>query len=249
MLRTRTLFAVVALLVVSTIAQSANAGCGTRSYGYRSIIHHPVRVVHSQVVVHRPVVVTRPQIIHKPILAAACPQVPTGSKLTLPANFLGPHPGHVFLSVQGTKLLANIIAWSNSSVTFQLPPMAVVAPLHASLDIILPHGRLAKRTRILLVAPPQLLIHDSSPQPPLPTLGSPTSTMPHPPQGENLLLPTKPMQPNGTGPITPPVNGGAGIPFAPPQEPKTPFQVLTPNASPTGASASLLDAIANDANP
>lgn len=237
MLQTRILFAVATLLTISTLANSADAGCGTRSYGYRAVVHHRVRVVHN------PVVVTRAPVIHRPVLATTCPRVPAGSKLTLPANFLGAQPGHVFLAVQGTKLPANIIAWTNESVTFQLPPMALVAPLHASLDIILPHGRLAKRTRILLIAPPQVLIHESGPQAPLPTLGGNAPNVPVAPQGTDILLPTNPAQPQVTPPATPPMNGGAGIPFAPPQDNAVPFGVLPPNSPPTGASASLLDAI------
>ncbi|HAY83186.1 MAG TPA: hypothetical protein DCY79_25550 [Planctomycetaceae bacterium] len=237
MFKSPILLAIATLLTVSTIAQSASAGCGTRRYSY------PVRVVHNRVVVHRPVVVTNPPIIRQPLLAPTCPQVPTGSRLTLPANFLGPHAGHVFLSVQGTKLPANILAWSNTSVTIQLPPMAVAAPLPASLDILLPHGQLAKRTRILLVAPPQLLIHESGPQAPLPTLSNPMPNAPVAPQGGDILLPLKPSQPTGTGPVAPPMNGGAGIPFAPQQVPQAPLSAAPSNASAIRASANLLDAI------
>ena len=161
----------VALVAVSLSANMAFAGCnsgrGGHHVGFR--FHHPQRLAvkpavhHHRVVVRKPLVVHQPLVVHKPLIqpvAPPLPQVAAGSSLTIPANFLGPQPGHVFLSLGATKLPCQILSWKPESVTITLPPMGIAAPQKACLHILMPHGQVMKRVDFLLTAPPEIILHD-----------------------------------------------------------------------------------------
>jgi hypothetical protein len=97
------------------------------------------------------------------------PSVPAGSSLTLPANFLGEHPGSVFLVFGNVKLPVQVLNWSNDGVTITLPPMAIRHPVQVRLDVVLPHGQLGLQRQFLLTRPADVVLHPTGPMSPLPT--------------------------------------------------------------------------------
>lgn len=160
--------AFVAIVAVTVSANMAFAGChGGGGYrgGYSFQRYHApvVRHVARPVVHHHPLVVHKPLVVHRPLVAPVAPplpQVAAGSSLTIPANFLGPHAGHVFLSIGATKLPCQILAWKPESVTITLPPMGIVAPQKACLHVLMPHGQVMKKVDFLLTAPPEVILHN-----------------------------------------------------------------------------------------
>jgi len=96
----------------------------------------------------------------------ARPEVPSGSRLTLFANFLGQKPGLVLLCLGGTSAQCDVIEWKERSVTIELPCLGLSGPKNADVRIILPDGRVAKNFPVLFVAQPDILVHgESVPQP------------------------------------------------------------------------------------
>jgi hypothetical protein len=174
MSRTLQILLVGATAALGTLALtgSAEAGCGRSHFRHYVVHHRPIyhaptvvhRVVHQPVVV-QPTVAIAPPAPPKPELTA----VPIGSTLTLPGNFLGEIPGHVFLVMNEVKLPAQINNWTPNGVTITLPPMALKAPTPARIDLILPHGGLAHKVPILLTPPAPVVLHPGLPSPPLPT--------------------------------------------------------------------------------
>ena len=172
----------LALAVVVVAANTSSAGCGSGRYrgryrhytSYRApVVHRVVRpVVHvaPRFVVVAPPIAPVPVIAPKPIPAPAqLPSVPAGSTLSLPGNFLGPVAGHVFLVLNEVKLPAQVVSWSPNGVTVTLPPMAVKQPSPARLDVIMPHGQVINKVKILLPRPAPLVLPPTSPASPLPT--------------------------------------------------------------------------------
>ena len=170
--RTKITVSLVALIAVTVSANMVFAGCHSKHTGFRfhqplrhdprpGIVHKP-RVVRKPIVVQKQIVVQEPVVVHKPLVqpVAPLPQVAAGSALTIPANFLGPQPGHVFLSIGATKLPCQVLSWKPEAVTITLPPMAIAAPQKACVHVLMPHGQIMKRVDFLMVAPPQLILHD-----------------------------------------------------------------------------------------
>ena len=120
------------------------------------------------------VAIARPYIHHNPVVFAHLPQerlasAPSGSTITLPANFLGDHPGSVFMVFNNIKLPIEIVKWCNTGVTIKLPPMAQRHSLRVRLDVVLPHGKLGLQQRLLITPPADVILHPVAPTSPLPT--------------------------------------------------------------------------------
>ncbi len=96
------------------------------------------------------------------------PEVVSGARVTLFANFLGTHPGIVLFNLDGVSSECQVIDWREQSVTTQLPRLGLLEPKNAEIQIVLPDGRIAKTFRVLLVAPPDIVIHEESVPVPLP---------------------------------------------------------------------------------
>ena len=158
----------VAVAAVITSADSADAGC-RGGYGYGRVCRYPVRQVYRPVIRHR---VVQPAVAAPLPAEPAGPQlteVPVGSILTLPGNFFGTEPGHVFLVFKSAKLPCVIKDWKPNAVTLALPPMAIKHAQAARLDVVLPHGQLGHEVKILLTPPADIVLHPTAPQSPLPT--------------------------------------------------------------------------------
>ena len=173
-------FALVAVVAVfgSVLASAAQAGCGGGygggyggygygGYGYSS---YSYRTCHRPVV-HAPAIAVIPLVKkvvhhdhHKNLTA-----VPAGSTLTLPSNFLGVHPGSVFLTFANIKLPVQIVNWTESGVTIKLPPMAIRHDVMVRIDVILPHGKIAHTQHLLVKPPAAVVLHPVLPTSPLPT--------------------------------------------------------------------------------
>jgi hypothetical protein len=94
------------------------------------------------------------------------PEMPSGARVTLFANFLGNETGCVTFSVNGTSEECPVIEWKNNSVTTELPKLGLAGPKNAEIRLIRPDGRIMKTFRILYVPQPDILIHnDTVPQP------------------------------------------------------------------------------------
>jgi hypothetical protein len=116
------------------------------------------------------------------------PEVPSGARLTLFANFLRKEQGVVMLNIEGTSTECRLVDWKPESVTIELPRLGLARPKLAEIVIILPDGRIAKTFRIQLVAQPDIMVHqDTVPQPlpPAPAAGLATYATP---MGGGLLL-------------------------------------------------------------
>jgi hypothetical protein len=177
----RRLIAAAALFAVTltAFAADAHAGCQSRGHGFgygygghRVNYVRPVTVVnhvpHVQHVQH----IVRPQIQIAPAVIDAQPEFPTvpaGSTLTLPANFLGPQPGSVFMVFDSIKLPVQISQWTENGVTITLPPMAIRDTVLIRLDIVLPHGQVGHTQKLYVTPPAPVVLHPTAPQSPLPT--------------------------------------------------------------------------------
>ena len=164
-----TLSAVFTLTLIAFVAD-ASAGCGggRRTY-HRHTYVRPVTVV-------RPIVhhhVARPQVaIAAPPIVAPEPQhpvVPSGSTITIPANFLGNQPGSVLMVFNNIKLPVQINNWTMTGVTVTLPPMAIKDTVVIRLDLLLPHGQLGHTQKLCVTAPAPVVLHPTAPTSPLPT--------------------------------------------------------------------------------
>lgn len=96
----------------------------------------------------------------------ARPEVVSGARVTLFANFLREEPGIVLFHVNGTSTECVLVEWRPNSVTIELPRLGLLEPKNAEIQIVLPDGRIAKTFPVLLIAQPDIVIHqDTVPQP------------------------------------------------------------------------------------
>jgi hypothetical protein len=108
-------------------------------------------------------------------------EAPSGSRLTLFANFLGQQPGVVLFELNGTSTPCKVIDWKPQSVTIELPRLGLNEPKNAAIVVVLPDGRIAKTFRILFVAQPEVVVHQESvpqPMPPAPASAPAAYAMP-----------------------------------------------------------------------
>jgi hypothetical protein len=94
------------------------------------------------------------------------PEVPSGARLTLFANFLGSQTGYVMFNLNGTSTQCEVIDWKDNSVTAVLPKLGLLGPKNAEIQLVKPDGRIVKAFRVLFVSQPDVLVHsDTVPQP------------------------------------------------------------------------------------
>ncbi|MCA9216673.1 MAG: hypothetical protein KDB27_26570 [Planctomycetales bacterium] len=155
MLRRNRIVLAAAALIIPCVGSIANAG-NYYTYGryYNTVHQHH----------HATPIGVAPLRFHNPLAS-----VPAGSSLTLPGNFLGEHPGSVFLVFGNIKLPVQVMNWSNDSVTITLPPMSVRHPIQVRLDVVLPHGQLGLQRSFMLTKPADVVLHPAGPRSPLPT--------------------------------------------------------------------------------
>ncbi len=229
-------FTTLIATLVATLAPPAQA-CGTR---YRHSSYSAPRAVR----IVRPVTVVRPTVVAQSAVAPAyvappenLPTVPTGSQLTLPANFLGQQPGSVFMVFNNIKLPVQIDRWQNTGVTVTLPPMAIKDAVDIRVDIVLPTGKLGHTQKIRVTAPAPVVVHPVRPTSPLPTQAALSiSSQPMASQGSPLTTLA-----TGSPFVLPPASGaqpsGPAVSVSP-----TPLANSLPTASPTANSAPAANA-------
>jgi len=110
--------------------------------------------------------------------ASQRPDIASGSRVTLFANFLRQEAGVVILEIGGTSLQCELIEWQPDSVTVDLPRLGLAEPKNAEITIVLPDGRIAKTFKVRYVRQPDIVLHEDSipqPMPPLPTVAGPAN--------------------------------------------------------------------------
>lgn len=90
------------------------------------------------------------------------PEVVSGARMTLFANFLQHQQGVVYLDIAGTTASCRICDWRSNSVTFYLPQLGVPGPVDARLRVVLPNGRVAKAVNVSLIPQPVFVIHSET---------------------------------------------------------------------------------------
>ena len=94
------------------------------------------------------------------------PELPSGARVTLFANFLGNETGYAMFNLGGTSTQCEVVEWKNQSVTLVLPKLGLLGPKNAEIQLVKPDGRIVKTFRILFVPQPDILVHsDTVPQP------------------------------------------------------------------------------------
>lgn len=152
----------VALLLAVGLSAAADAGglkphCQT--HGIRSTAPRTSHVISTPRVVYKRVQPT-------PEYAVQRPEVVSGTRLTLFANFLQNEQGYVFLDFNGTTAQCQIHNWSPNSVTFDLPKLGLGRNVAAKIRVVLPNGRVAKSVAVVLIPQPTIVVHEETiPQP------------------------------------------------------------------------------------
>lgn len=109
------------------------------------------------------------------------PQVVSGTRVTLFANFLRQDPGCVLFNLNGTSAECAVIEWKPNSVTVELPRLGLLEPKNAEIQIVLPDGRIAKTFPVVYIAQPDILVHEDTipqPMPPAPKAQAAVYAMP-----------------------------------------------------------------------
>ena len=99
-------------------------------------------------------------------------EVYSGTRITLFANFLEEKPGKVQLCMKKTALPCEVVQWSDEAVIVNLPKVGLENPVDATIRIIKPNGREAKKYYVLFGPQPEILIHKETvgqPDPSAPT--------------------------------------------------------------------------------
>jgi len=168
--------AAIAFLVLSGALMSATSseGCD-RTFRTCYLASGGTAIVNNHVSVSQEVGVSRSVVRRVQATASyrlVRPEVISGSRVTLFANFLEEKPGIVDLCLNGTALPCKVIEWHNQSVTVELPKMGLARPQDAVIRIIKPNGREAKKFYVLFIPQPTILIHAETvghPDPSAPT--------------------------------------------------------------------------------
>ena len=164
------LFAVAVLSTsLATQAQAANRFCYVR-HAHTQQSQTTVTVSASESVA-APAVESTNRVVyqlvqHTPQYDISRPEVVSGTRVTLFANFLRQEQGYVMFNLNGTSTECNIVEWQPNSVTVELPRLGLLSPKNAEIQIVLPDGRIAKTFKVLYVSQPDIVIHqDTIPQP------------------------------------------------------------------------------------
>lgn len=188
--RRNLLTAIVFSFTLAAAAANSWAGChgSSRSY-YRPSYSHTNVVRHvnyvQRSVVAQPVVQQVVQQVVQPAIQVAAPvqpqypEVPAGSTMTLPGNFLGDQAGSVFMVFRDIKLPIQIQNWTMTGVTITLPPMAIKDAVLIRVDVVRPDGSLAHSQKLNVTAPAQVILHPTAPTSPLPTQAALQAQLPN----------------------------------------------------------------------
>jgi hypothetical protein len=103
------------------------------------------------------------------------PEVPSGARITLFANFLGKEQGCVTLNIAGVSHDCEVVDWKARSVTIELPKLGLLEPKNASIVVMMPDGRIVKTFRVLFVSQPDVVVHQDTVPQPLPPAPASTS--------------------------------------------------------------------------
>ena len=109
---------------------------------------------------------------HTPSYDLQRPEVISGARVTLFANFLQEKPGCVLFNLNGTSTECTLNEWKPNSVTVEIPCLGLARPKNAEIQIVLPNGRVAKTFSVVLISQPDIVIHEDTvpqPTPPAPT--------------------------------------------------------------------------------
>ncbi len=108
---------------------------------------------------------------HTPQYNFRRPEVVSGARVTLFANFLRQEPGCVLFNLNGTSTECTLVEWKPCSVTVELPRLGLLEPKNAEIQIVLPDGRVAKTFPVLYISQPDIVVHQETvplPMPPAP---------------------------------------------------------------------------------
>jgi hypothetical protein len=190
-------FVMIVVTGVCLTAQSALAGHGARSAYAAAAAKAEVSTAEIGTdAATEPTVVTHAiqnkvtysAVQHTPQYDLRRPEVPSGARVTLFANFLGKVQGCVLLNLAGTSTECQVVDWKPESVTIELPKLGLSEPKNASIVVIMPDGRIAKTFRVLFVAQPDVLVHQDTVPQPLPPAPASTSASYAAPGAGGLLM-------------------------------------------------------------
>lgn len=151
--KAKLLAAVTVICVISAASAHAGGGCLSRT------ATHPQATPPVNGVVFKVVQPSQKYDLRRPELVS-------GARVTLFANFLRQEPGIVIFNLNGTSTRCNLVEWKPESVTVDLPLLGLLEPKDAEIQIVLPDGRIAKTFRVVYVAQPDVVVHaESVPQP------------------------------------------------------------------------------------
>jgi hypothetical protein len=154
----KSLLFVSALLATGAMAQGQTQAQSCENTVVRSTAARVTATAHSSVVYK--IVQQTPQYDLRR------PEVISGARVTLFANFLRNEPGVVLFNLNGTSTECVLVEWRPNSVTIELPRLGLLEPKNAEIQIVLPDGRIAKTFPVLFIAQPDIVIHqDTVPQP------------------------------------------------------------------------------------
>lgn len=166
----KAILVVTVLAIGGTTQARAGGGSGRRCYVHSS---HPASA-RSAGVIYKVVQQTPQYDVRRP-------EVVSGTRVTLFANFLRQEPGIVTFNMEGTSSECVLVEWKPDSVTVELPRLGLAAPKNAEIQIVLPDGRVAKTFPVLYVAQPDIVVHEDTiplAMPPAPGLRRAVYAMP-----------------------------------------------------------------------
>lgn len=143
--------ALSAIVISSFCGSDADAGCFRR---YTPTYTKSTTVVVNTIAV-KPVV---PVVVQPAVIKRI--SVPSGSTLTLKANFLQDEPGQAVLFIEGLAMQCEIQAWSNTQVTVKMPTVGLAGSHHATLKLFKPDGSVGKSYNMLVNQPSDVIVHE-----------------------------------------------------------------------------------------
>lgn len=135
-------------VLTATMSQQAQAGCHS---------HSAPRVTNTRVVTYVSQHVTK--VNHVKVSRT---ELPSGSTITMFANFLGNAPGFVLVKIDEVSLSCKVMEWKPNRVTLELPQLGLKDPQAATLSIVLPDGRVVQQFSVDLVPPQRIVVHQKT---------------------------------------------------------------------------------------
>ncbi|MCA9154345.1 MAG: hypothetical protein KDA62_04735 [Planctomycetales bacterium] len=176
----------LAIALVSTVILAAHANAQSGNLSVAS--NCGSAVVHAQVTRSTANSVIYKVVQQTPQYNLRRPEVVSGARVTLFANFLRQEPGVVLFNLNGTSTECTLVEWKPNSVTIELPRLGLVEPKNAEIQIVLPDGRIAKNFPVLYVSQPDIVVHeDTIPQPLPPAPATAPAVYASPVQGGLIL--------------------------------------------------------------